>query len=252
MDEFRIGSVLHMSARALARNFIAVFLTSAAFFVPILAYKLNWIDGRMAESSQVLLKPNNLNLPLLFTLVSAFGTCFVASTLTYGVVMDMQGRRIGAGEWISKGFARSFTVVGVAFVSGLSIAGGLLLLIIPGVIVACMLYVAIPAVVIERTGIMGALGRSRELTRGHKSELFVMLLIIGGLRVANVLFMAFAIRVETVANLKVFTCFEVGSEALFAALTSVIAAVTYCALRAEKDGQVLPDDSIDDHVLQGF
>ena len=57
--------------------------------------------------------------------------------------------------------------------------GGFFLLITPGVIVFCMLYVATQAAVLERPGVRGALRRSRELTRGHRFEMFGLVFILG-------------------------------------------------------------------------
>lgn len=56
---------------------------------------------------------------------------------------------------------------------------GLIALIVPGIIVSVMLWVAVPAVVLERAGARAALRRSRELTRGRLWKLFLLGLIIG-------------------------------------------------------------------------
>jgi hypothetical protein len=71
-------------------------------------------------------------------------------------------------------------LIGLLMVLG--IFAGTLLLIVPGMILVMMWSVAIPACVVERTGVFGAFSRSRELTRGHRWAIF-------GLYIAFILFM---------------------------------------------------------------
>src|SRR6185295_7168266 len=117
-----------------------------------------------------------------------------------------------------------------------------LALIIPGIIVFCMFYVATTASVIERPGVMGALERSRELTRGHKMEifgiLFLMLLlsvvasfVLGGIVVSKPTTIEAAFD-----SMRHQLYFNLGHEIIFGSLSAVMASVTYVFLRVEKDG----------------
>lgn len=56
------------------------------------------------------------------------------------------------------------------------VGAGLFLLIAPGVVLWVMFRVAVPALVIQRTGVLESFGRSRELTSGSRWRLFLMLL----------------------------------------------------------------------------
>src|SRR5262249_10224520 len=75
-------------------------------------------------------------------------------------------------------------VVGVAFDVYFSIRYGflenvgLILVIIPGLILYAMWFVAVPACVIERLGPWTSLRRSRQLTTGHRSKLFGLALLL--------------------------------------------------------------------------
>jgi hypothetical protein len=51
------------------------------------------------------------------------------------------------------------------------------LFIAPGVIVFLAFYVAAPAQVVESHGVFAALGRSRDLTRGHRGAILLIVLI---------------------------------------------------------------------------
>jgi len=55
----------------------------------------------------------------------------------------------------------------VWLVTSFAVLGGLTLLVIPGICLAVMWSVCVPVIVIERAGPLAALGRSRELIRGH-------------------------------------------------------------------------------------
>jgi hypothetical protein len=52
-------------------------------------------------------------------------------------------------------------------VTSFAVLGGALLLVIPGICLTVMWSVCVPVIVIERTGPLAALGRSRQLIRGH-------------------------------------------------------------------------------------
>src|SRR4029077_1546410 len=54
----------------------------------------------------------------------------------------------------------------VWLVTSFAVLGGTLLLVIPGICLTVMWSVCVPVIVIERTGPLAALGRSRQLIRG--------------------------------------------------------------------------------------
>lgn len=235
MDTFQIGTVLGMSFRALARKLIPFVVISMAFFVPVLLHALNWLQGvknhgYSGDASQ---------FTIISTVLSALAGSLVTAALTYCVVNDMHGQRAGIGACVAKGISSLWIALGVAVVGGLAIAGGLLLVIVPGVVLACMFYVAVPVAVIEQTSIIGALRRSRELTRGHKGQVFGLMLLSGMFRIAVSKVANAAMPTDTYESAKRLLYVQFGLDATFAALTAVIAAVAYCALRVEKEGPVM-------------
>jgi hypothetical protein len=58
-------------------------------------------------------------------------------------------------------------------------AGGMIFLVIPGLIVMTMLSVSAQACVIERLGPIASLSRSAALTKGHRWRVFGLILIAG-------------------------------------------------------------------------
>jgi hypothetical protein len=72
-----------------------------------------------------------------------------------------------AGEVLGRLRGRVGNVIVVAIMAGILMGLGLLLLVIPGIIAAVWLAVATPVAAIEGRRNSDALGRSRELARGH-------------------------------------------------------------------------------------
>lgn len=62
--------------------------------------------------------------------------------------------------------------------TGLCIAGGFILLIIPGIIITCRTWLGIPAALLEDLRAMPALKRSFSLSEGHAGRIFVVLLLM--------------------------------------------------------------------------
>ena len=65
------------------------------------------------------------------------------------------------------GFRRLGSVILVSLLVGLAVLGGLILLVIPGLIFAVFLSVAIPALIVENRRGTDAMGRSWNLVKGH-------------------------------------------------------------------------------------
>jgi hypothetical protein len=117
---------------------------------------------------------------------------------------------------------------------------GFLLWIIPGLVLVSVLYVAVPAAVIERAGVAAAIQRSAQLTQGNRIGVFSL----------NAIFflMAYgAARLLMEAAADGGSIFWTGHVAISTALGSfgaVAMTVTYQQLRQLKDGRT-PEQSAD-------
>lgn len=169
----------------------------------------------------------------------------MTASVTYSVVEELNGRHSPLGKSISVGLSRLLPTLGVGIVAGLCILAGAIALVIPGLIVMCMLYVAVPVSVIERPGIGGALSRSAFLTKGHRWGIFGLIILMGILTTV-ISFGLESALVETaeigstkVVNPEDWTLYvfiNVGVQVVAGALGSVIAATAYVSLRSDKDG----------------
>lgn len=156
----------------------------------------------------------------------------VAGNLAIGRAATGVVRTRLAGRWPA--------LLGCAAVVGLAATFGLLLLVVPGVIVLLVWFVAVPVVAMEGATVPEALRRSAALTRGHRARIFgiVVLLILIGL-VASALVggilggtlpstgFGASVAVEAVAIL-------VG--ALIGAWSGAVQAVVYIDLRIRSEG----------------
>ncbi|HEY6663112.1 MAG TPA: YciC family protein [Sphingomicrobium sp.] len=114
----------------------------------------------------------------LSVLVSLVISAIVQAALTRATVSASEGRKASFGESLATGLRVIIPLVVLAIVSGIGIALGMMLLIVPGIILGLMWAVAVPTLVIERRGVFGSLGRSSELTKGAKWKILGIVLIV--------------------------------------------------------------------------
>ena len=243
VGEFRVGSVLGRSFSILFKNIVPFGLLSVLILAPTNLYEIFSAPAQPEAYSEELV----FDWTALGVLaVEALLGYLLTAALVYGTVQDLRGRRVNLGDCIGRGFATMFAVLGVAIVSSIVIGVGTLLLIIPGVIAMTILWVAIPAAVIERNG-LGALSRSSELTRGFRWKiLFVLLLLIVIAMFAGALaggIAGFAIAISSpggdpalVTETTAFGLVMWITTALTHALMAVASAVGYHDLRVAKEG----------------
>lgn len=100
----------------------------------------------------------------------------VAGGLSYGVRQTLQGRRVPFVEGVREGLRRLWRGLDTAFITGLAVGIGFVLLVVPGIWFACLSFVAVPAALQEERGTVESLRRSRDLTRGHRLSVLVVFL----------------------------------------------------------------------------
>ena len=104
--------------------------------------------------------------------VYLFGLCLQQATVVYGTIAHWNAKPFSLSDCLAAGVSSIFHLVALAVLIVVGLIGGLLLFIVPGLILITMWFVAIPAVIVERKGVFGALSRSRELTNGYRWPIF--------------------------------------------------------------------------------
>ncbi len=103
------------------------------------------------------------------------------ATFIIATVKDLNGQQISLGECVGQAIGKLLPLIGLGILMTLGVMLGMLLLIIPGLILALMWIVASPVMMAEDKGIIDSLKRSAELTKGSKRWivlLFVVYIII--------------------------------------------------------------------------
>lgn len=117
-------------------------------------------------------------------LVGLVGGLLVQGALVE-IVRDLHEGRPSAtiGELYERTRGRLGTLAGTSLLFGLGVGLGLLLLVVPGLILAARWSLIVPLVMIERLGVRDAFTRSSELVRGKTGRvlaLFVISALIAG------------------------------------------------------------------------
>jgi hypothetical protein len=179
-ENFRIGRVISRSLGILSGNFGKFFILACIPMLPILFLGL-FVVGRPDTLNGLGANPSGAVVGATFGmgLLTAFLYIFSQAVVLYGAFQAMRNRSFAIGESLGVGFARFLPIIGLLFFMGLAVGISTLLLIVPGVIVYCMLFVALPVCVVERLGPFESMGRSATLTKGNRWRIFGLLFLLG-------------------------------------------------------------------------
>jgi len=211
----------------LVRNFIPFGLLSAVFQIPGVLFTQGQAPTR---------QPPNLS-ELGFVFVNMFIQSILVGTVTHSVLEQLRGRRGVIVDSFGVGLRRIFPLFGVSLCVFFLVMVGLILLIVPGFLALAMFSLAIPALVSERIGVVDALNRSRQLTRGNRLRILgVGTLFIGSIYGAMTfvfIFMAIGGKKPDLQGIQIYFMF-VG--ALLGLVLMVGEAVVYEKLRTMHEG----------------
>ena len=114
---------------------------------------------------------------ILVTIVELAGVCAATVLVTRTVLALAEGQPMALGEAFASIGAATFRMAGTSIVLGFVILLGLLLLLVPGILLAAAWAVTIPAAIIEDLGPASAARRSASLTRGHRREMLTLIML---------------------------------------------------------------------------
>lgn len=118
-------------------------------------------------------------LGLLSSIVSLVATALYTGFVVTLVADVRDGKRdFTAGELLSSASHAILPLIGFAILFALGVGIGLFLLIVPGLYLLTIWSVGAPAVVVERTGVFRAFGRSHELVRGQGWTVFGVIVTV--------------------------------------------------------------------------
>ena len=222
-----VGRVFEQIFRIYRQQFGLLIGGALAVFVPVAI-----VNGLLYDSGG------------FFLTVIANAIALVAGYLYQGMVVEaardiLDGRR---DQSVGGLFRSAGSVVGtlivVGVLAGIAVAIGFVLLIIPGLFLITIWAVIVPVVVIERSGVFDAFGRSRELVKGNGWQVFgVLVLLFIGAFVAQILIAAILGGIfDSVFG---FALGVLLTSLLISPLTALAASVIFFDLKAIKGEPVL-------------
>jgi hypothetical protein len=173
-DGFSIGRVINRLFGVLGRN-LAMFLLLSALLVgaPTALVNIGQLSIRDTAATGTAL---GAQIALIFAgvIVSLACNAVLQGAVINATVNDLAGRKASFGESLAVGLRYFLPLVGISLIVGIGCGLGVIFFIVPGILLALVWCVAAPAEVMERVGVLGALSRSRELTRNHRGAIFVL------------------------------------------------------------------------------
>jgi hypothetical protein len=228
-NDLRVGSIISRSGAVLSRHFLTFFIVGVIAYSPIL------LMAGLRSSEPI--EPSESLRQALWALLG-FVLLMVLTQLGYAIILhaafqDMRRRPVRLADSLNVGLRRFLPLLGLAFVGGVLMLLGMILLIIPGLILNSMWFVGVAACVVERLGPWASLRRSRELTKGYRWKLFglTLLVLVAGLSSSGIasLLTALAGPVAGLTGQLIWT-------GISAAFTGIVISVTYYDLRVIKEG----------------
>lgn len=237
---FQFGKVLSRGFAIFFSNLVPFGTISLVVFLPyFMLIFVAYQDGVPRERTTISAWTNAVSLLLSY---------IVTAAIAYGVFNAMRGRRVATGDCLNRGLAVMFPVIGVAVLTAVSVLLGFVALIIPGLFLITILWVAVPVAVVERPGVIDSMKRSAALTEGFRWQVFGIIVALAAINagVGLVLFLIVGSILsgvqtqDTSAVIGVYLSIA-AVDALLTALSAVMTAVGYHDLRAAKEGISIED-----------
>jgi len=181
---FSLSEILEQGMAAIRSNPV-VMLGIAFLFGTLPNLIFEWTTNRFGASAF------SVPVGVTFTtaavgagVIGAFGALIGQAALMRATAGYRSGRAMGFAEAIGGALRVTGPLLLLMIVMMAGLIIGFTFLVVPGIVLSIMWVVAMPALVIERGGVIRALGRSRQLTAGARWKIFgcaVLLMVVLGL-----------------------------------------------------------------------
>ena len=229
-QEFRVGRVLSTAWAVYMKNFTSFSTVALVLLLPLLFVQLFMLPGTTIDSE---VAPNPA-ATIIYAVLSLLLTQLITATVVYGTIQEMRHHSASTGEALIRGLRLALPVLGVVLVASIAVAVGALLLVVPGIILFVMFWVAIPVAVVEGPGVIDSLKRSAFLTKGNRWRIFGLVIVLW--LTMTVISMAISVAFAAAEAWAVYAYIDYVLTAFFTLVFAVVSAVGYHDLRLLKDG----------------
>lgn len=240
-----IGRVISGTFEVLRRN-IVTFGVLSLVLAGIPTAVVSFMQAANVETNAAFsLRPGYFQAVGFSGLAALITNAILQGALVYGTVQDMNGQRASIADCLATGLRSFLPLIGLTILLAVAVVFGLILLIVPGVMMACAWCVAAPSLVAERTGVFGAFSRSADLTRRNRWRIFglfvvvwVIAIVIGAVVGAVAMALTFGGALDPVALARspVQLVGNIISNTLSSLISSTGVAVLYVELRRAREG----------------
>jgi hypothetical protein len=229
-ETFRADLVLSRGTSVFLNNIVPFLLLTLLIYAPFCVYAAVTLSGDIGGDEA-------LRVYYVISFCTLPAQLLASATVMHGTVAQLRGERATTAQSLKVGLKRLFPVLGVGIVVGLCVMFGFLLLIVPGLILMVKYWVAVPAAVVERTGVSASLKRSGDLVAGEGWSVFAILILLFFLNIglSQVLQQTWNIETLSLSEFKSYLAVQLGIAVVTTAYAAVINAVTYHDLRVAKE-----------------
>ncbi len=244
-NKFTTNQIISKSFQLFSRN--VVFMLCASLLVTIPGFIIaSYVDAffHVANSFWGILLS-----ALTSMLIGIFTQAMSQAVVIHGVFRYLTGRPPAFFPSLKVALRRFLPVLVVSVAVTFLILLGCLLLVIPGIIVQLMLWVAVPVIMVEKGSPGHALQRSMRLTRGYRWRIFILTALLGVLgMVVGEVRNAIAVGIFSIGtwqsvwavfltNMTLSVCLS----GMVHVLAAVVVTVGYCTFRHEVEMVGLED-----------
>ena len=226
-----VGGVLRDTFTIFSSHMVQFGAIAALTLVPLgIAIVLFAAAASNVETAGIPNLTGTLVAGVLAIVLFFMGTQVATAAFTYGVFQVERGHEISVGGCLSVGLRRLPMVLLVVIVVGILTLLGMVACIIPGIIIALALSMAVPVTVVERAGIETALKRSVELTKGFRWTVLGTISVFGALQFV----ISLVVGLIGLGSQVMSQILSVLSSIVFAGLQATTIAVLYYRLRSAR------------------
>ncbi|MFM8561540.1 MAG: YciC family protein [Solirubrobacterales bacterium] len=163
---FDISGIFSEATDTWKKAFSTIWIIALIFLVPVA------ILGYFADKSMI--------INLIYSLASLVAFLYIQGAFARVVQDVREDGKVdwSVGELIKSINPRLLPLLGLSIVTGILIFIGFIFLIIPGIILSLIWFVAVPVLIIEDKGVFESMSRSGELTKHNRWRLLGLSILI--------------------------------------------------------------------------